>query len=81
MLCLTKVQNNPKKEKSPTENIFQREVEKRTMRDVYEDILTLKIENSPVFSGDFGMNIFKNNQYLMDMFKDLPYEPVVNATI
>ena len=51
------------------------------MRDVYEEILTLKIENSPVFSGDFGMNIFKNNQYLMDMFKDLPNEPVVNTTI
>ena len=51
------------------------------MRDVYEEILTLKLKNSPVFSGDFGMNIFKNNQYLLDMFKDLPYEPVVNATI
>lgn len=52
-----------------------------TLRNIYEEILVLKLQNSPVFSGDFGMNIFKNNQYLLDMFKDLPYEPVVNSTI
>ena len=83
MLCL--IENAIKPQESPTNknNIFEKHNNNnhRSLRDVFEEILTLKLQNSPIFSGDFGENIFKNSQYLIDMFKDLPYEPVVCSTI